>query len=46
MLAARACAAPRTRLSQPQRGFVWLENHYKRLLGWTLDHRGTTAASR
>jgi len=27
-----------------ERGFVWIESHYKRLLGWTLDHRGATVA--
>ena len=25
-----------------ERGFVWIETHYRSLLNWTLDHRGAT----
>ncbi len=27
-----------------ERGFEWLENRYRAILGWTLGHRGATAA--
>jgi hydrophobic/amphiphilic exporter-1 (mainly G- bacteria), HAE1 family len=27
-----------------ERGFVWIETHYRTLLNWTLDHRGATVA--
>ena len=27
-----------------ERGFQWVEDHYRRLLYWTLEHRGTTVA--
>ena len=27
-----------------ERGFVWIETHYRSLLNWTLDHRGATVA--
>jgi len=27
-----------------ERSFVWIEEHYKQLLGWTLDHRAATIA--
>jgi HAE1 family hydrophobic/amphiphilic exporter-1 len=27
-----------------ERGFEWIESRYKRLLNWTLDHRGATVA--